>query len=294
MRKKEKISLYIPTKNSSSYLKEVLNSLNFLEKRELIYEILIIDFSDEEEKKKLKRIVSSLDYKIRNKIKIINQKKPGLAIARNMAVKNSKSEIVASIDADCVPEKSWLRILYETLVTENATGVGGRVIELKKLKNIGLGDKWRAKHLKQHLGNNKIINPKFLPGANTIFYKKHLKMVGYYNELYKSNYEDVDISKRLMQSGFKLVYEPRAKVYHIKKDNIFSVVKTNWAWGFYGNEPKVFYEVAKRALFNIYITLKYAIIDLFNLDFDLAIIDFLILPVNFYLDLRWLLKKALN
>ncbi|MGB9748643.1 MAG: glycosyltransferase [Candidatus Woesearchaeota archaeon] len=286
-----KIAVYIPTKNSSIYLREVLNSFKFLEKKEIIKEILIVDCSSKEEKENIKRIIDSISKEIKKKIRIINQKTFGLASARNIAIKSSKSKIIASIDADCIPEKKWLRILYETLANENASGVGGKVIELERLKNISLGDRWRAKHLRQDFGNKKIINPKFISGANNIFYKKDLEKIGFYNENYKSNYEDVDISKRLLKKGYKLIYEPNAIVYHIKKDSVFSVLKTNWAWGFYGNEPKNLYAIIKRCVFNFYITLKYFFNDLLDFDFKLAIIDILVLPTNFYFDLRWLLKK---
>ncbi|MGF3555272.1 MAG: hypothetical protein ACQXXF_08450 [Thermoplasmatota archaeon] len=102
----------------------------------------------------------------------------------------------------------------------------------------------------------------------------------------------MDISKRLMQKGYKLVYEPRAIVYHIKKDTVWSVLKTNWAWGFYGNEPENLKKLIKRFLFNFYISLKYFINDLKDFEFGFAMIDFLIMPVNFYFDFRWVFKRV--
>ena len=42
-------------------------------------------------------------------VKIIRHKaNKGLAAARNTAVKNIKTDFVASLDADCLPEPDWL------------------------------------------------------------------------------------------------------------------------------------------------------------------------------------------
>lgn len=291
MDKKEKISIYIPTKNSNKYLKESLKYFKNLNKKDLIKEILMIDFSSSKEKEEIKNILNFCDDWLKTKIKIVNQKESGLAKARNIAIKKSNSELIASLDADCIPSKNWLAQLLKTMEEDKAEGVCGRVVELEKLENTSLADKWRAKHLKQDFGNKKIINPPYLIGANTLFKKEVLEKVGLYNEKYKSNYEDVDISKRLIAKGYKLVYEPKAIVYHIKKDNILSVLKTNWAWGFYGNEPNSIISLIKRFVFNFYISLKYAFEDLLNLNVEFLVIDFLIIPINFYFDLLWVIKN---
>jgi len=284
------ITLYIPTKNSSAYLLRVLKAVTHMKEIKRINEILIIDKSNKIEYKKINEITDRIKNTLSEstKIKVIKQKNNGLASARNIAVKESKNNIIASLDSDCIPDKNWLTQLLKTMEKENAVGVGGRVIELKKLERTSLADEWRAIHLKQGFGCKKLINPPFLSGSNALFIKKKLEEIGFYNEKYKTNYEDVDISKRLMKKGYKLVYEPKAIVYHIKKDTIRSVLKTSWAWSFYGNEPTTLTKIFKRILFNFYKTVKYLFEDFINLRLKFLVIDLLILPTHFYYDIRWL------
>ena len=110
--------------------------------------------------------------------------------------------------------------------------------------------------------------------------------MGLYNEKYKSNYEDVDLSLSLKGVGFKIIYEPKAIVYHIKRDTIKSVLKTSWTWSFYGNEPTNVYKKVKRVAFNFYKTLYYFLIDLVHLRFSFLWIDLMILPTHFYYDIK--------
>ena len=275
------ISLYIPTKNSNKYLSKNLNAIESMSDNKLIKEILIIDTSSKREYEKLRQIVRKIKDK---RIKIIKQKNPGLATARNLAIKNSKEELIANLDSDCIPDKNWLSKLINEIQEEDVAGIGGRVIELEKIKKPSLADKWRLVHLKQDWGNKRLINPLYLAGANGLFKREALIKVGLYNEKYKSNYEDVDLSLRLKGAGFKIIYEPKAIVYHIKRDTIKSVLKTSWAWSFYGNEPTTQFSQIKRGFFNIFKTVTYFISDLIHLRFTLLFIDILILPTHIKYD----------
>ncbi|MGF3555271.1 MAG: glycosyltransferase, partial [Thermoplasmatota archaeon] len=172
------ITLYIPTKNSNTYLIKNLDGINALKLKEFINEILIVDGSEKCYYDQLKKIRDLVRKTIKKDLRIIRQKNPGLAKARNIAVKNSHSNLIAALDADCVPSKNWLAQLMKTMEEENADGVCGRVVELQEQKK-SLSDSWRAAHLKQDFGNKKLINPPYLIGANTLFKKEVLENVGF-------------------------------------------------------------------------------------------------------------------
>jgi hypothetical protein len=73
----------------------------------------------------------------------------------------------------------------------------------------------------------------FLFGSNCIFKKISVIDAGGFNERFRSNYEDVDICKRIKASGGDLVYLPWAKVLHLRTDTDLSVLKTKWNWNFW-------------------------------------------------------------
>ncbi len=270
--KQKDVSFYVPVLNAGAYLSRCLSSI--LSQDYPIREIIVIDNGSTDDSA---RIAESF-MKIDKRVKVVREMKKGLANARNTALKKVKGRFVASIDADCVIEPDWLSEIMKDFKDESIAGIGGRLVE---------DSRWRAVHLKQEWGDKRIINPPFLFGVNTVFRTDALKKTGGYNPRFLSNYEDVDVSKQLLAKNFKLVYEPKAVAHHLKEDNIFSLLKTFWAWGFYGNEPKNFMDAIKRLIFNVKKPLELSIEDLMNKRFTFLAIDFLILLSNPLFDFKY-------
>jgi glycosyltransferase involved in cell wall biosynthesis len=209
-------SLYIPCYNSAKTIGYCLEGV--LKQTFPLKEIVLVDDCSTDETVK---IISRYPVKL---IKLpVNL---GLAAARNTAIKNINSEFIASLDADCIPDKDWLKNIMVCFKIRKTAGVGGRLIE----SGTGLLDIWRAVHLKQSWGEKKIDNPEFLFGSNTVFRRDVLLAEGLYNEEFKTNYEDVDISLRVKGKGHTLIYEPKAFVYHAKISTLSTLFNTFWKW----------------------------------------------------------------
>ena len=110
--------------------------------------------------------------------------------------------------------------------------VGGKLIE-KYIKEPA--NHWRSYYLKQHWGDEKIINPQFIFGANFLLNKKKInKLKINYNEEFRTNGEDVNFSKVLKSKKCNLYYEPEAICYHYQFDNTLSLSKRYWRYSYYG------------------------------------------------------------
>ena len=164
---------------------------------------------------------------------ISHDRNRGLAAARNTGMRSARNELVASLDADCVPEPDWLENLLPCLEDPQVAGAGGR---LEETVLTSLADRWRQAHLQESWGDLRVINPPFLFGANGLHRKSALEEVGGYDEVTWTAGcgEDTDMSKRLLKKGYKLVYEPAALVKHIKQDTVRTVLDTRWRWWRYG------------------------------------------------------------
>jgi GT2 family glycosyltransferase len=167
----------------------------------------------------------------------------GLASARNTAIKNTKAELIASLDSDCKPSACWLKRLSGRMANSKVAGAGGKTVEADTSSVV---DRWRSVHMKQHWGDKVSGEPPFLFGSNTLFRRDLLLEVGSYNEKYRSNFEDVDISRRLRGKGYRLVYEPKAVVRHLKKDDISSLMNAFWKWNFSFYLKQGFYNNSNR------------------------------------------------
>lgn len=262
-----KIALYIPCFNSEKTIQACLNAV-FRQVRPA-NDILVIDDGS-----------TDMTVKIAKKypVRIIKHAKNlGLAAARNSAIKNTDAKFIASLDSDCKPSKDWLKHLAKRINSSNVAGVGGRTVEANTSSVI---DSWRAVHMKQHWGNSKKINPSFLFGSNTLFRRDLLLKAGSYNEKYRNNFEDVDISSRLRKKGYSLIYEPQAIVEHLRKDDLSSLLNNFWKWNFAYYIKEGFYRNPERFAFkikdNIGLSNRFLEEDLKNKRYKLIYLDFLI------------------
>jgi glycosyltransferase involved in cell wall biosynthesis len=151
----------------------------------------------------------------------------GLSTGRNKALSLCETPLIASLDADVVPEPEWLEKLIDAMNKENVVGVGGRLDEFYQ---GNLGDKWRAVHMAQHWGEEPLINPRFLYGANNIFKSEVLRSVGGYHDSLRTNYEDMLLCERLYDKRFNLFYEPAAKCSHLRRDTEETILRGFWQW----------------------------------------------------------------
>jgi cellulose synthase/poly-beta-1,6-N-acetylglucosamine synthase-like glycosyltransferase len=219
----------------------------------------------------------------------LKKKGNGIGHARELALKECKTEFIASIDSDCVLDKDWVKRVIKHFENNKVVGVCGKLIEKY---NKSFPDKWRVFHLNQHWGDEKMINPLFLFGSNSIYRVSALKNIGGYNPKYTTNFEDVDISTRLKKAGHLLVYDPSATCYHLKQDNLISVLTTARRWSFYSYEiPDSFINLLKRLLiYNPHYFLHSVIEDSKGFRLELVVITFFVFIYFQIYDVDYFLK----
>lgn len=257
----KKISLYTPCLNAKKTIAKCIEAV--LRQTYPIEEIIIVDDGSSDNT----ALVAS-KYNVR----IIQHKvNMGLAASRNTGVLNSRNEYIASLDADCIPSPDWVEKLIENFTFDNIAGAGGQLIEVNLTT---LADKWRANHLVQSWGSKPIVNPRHLFGNNTIFKKSAIVEVGLYNPKYKTNAEDYDISQRLIKSGYTLIYNPLAKVRHVRSDNIYSVMNTYSKYYYFGYTKKInTINMIRGILVNLYFSTSFFIKDLLHWKINLLSLD---------------------
>ena len=219
-----RLSVYIPCYNAARFIEASIRAL--LDQTRPPDEVLVIDDGSSD---------NSVALASRFPVRVIRHREnKGLAAARNTAFANATHSLVGAIDADVLPDPTWMEYLLEHFVDLHVAGVSGRLIEAHR---TGPANAWRAEQMKQDLGLKRLAieqpSHRRLGGFGTIFRKEAVMNVGGYNERYRTNYEDVDLCARLLAAGHKLVFEPRAVAFHQRCDSIRSVARTCWHWDFY-------------------------------------------------------------
>jgi GT2 family glycosyltransferase len=130
-----------------------------------------------------------------------------------------------------VPDPKWLEILVGELSDERVAMAGGRLIETVL---TSVADRWRRAHMPQDWGTARLDNPRFVFGNNGLARKSAIEDAGGYDERFRTNGEDVDLSQRLRARGYGFIYEPSAIVSHLRQDSVSSVLNAYWRWWKFG------------------------------------------------------------
>lgn len=274
------VSLYIPCYNAAKYIEKCLQSI--LAQTYSIKEILIVDDGSTDNTLEIVKRFSNIRI-------VKHPENRGLGAARNTGIRELNTEFIANIDSDCVAEKDWLKQLMDNMTDTKIAGVGGKLVESNQSTTP---DYWRMVHMKQHWGDEKIVNPDWLWGHSSVFRKSVLDVVNGYQEKFRTNYEDLDLSRRLREKGYTLLYEPQAVVHHLRNDTALSVLNTRWRWTALGvHGPVTALEVVKNLGRNIGRSLKYTGQDIKSDRFSLLALDFALGFYSCYRDLRSLLCR---
>jgi GT2 family glycosyltransferase len=208
------LSVIIVTYNRCKDLAECLDSLFNL--NEPPSEVIVVDSNSTDGTHKLVK-----NYQL----KFINIKERSMVRARNIGFQNAKNDVVAYLDDDVVVSKDWSKYILEPYKDKFVAGVVGRVIPYDDEKTVYLPAKHNA--IGKVFANGTILGNFDVPtqqpievdtliGCNMTFRRNLLLKIGGFDENFRGSCfrDDTDISLRLKRLNYKLIYHPKAIVWH--------------------------------------------------------------------------------
>ena len=160
------VSVIVATFNRAPTLKKTLNGILSVEYPSKFEVIVVNDASTDNTKEMLKK-----EFGKNKKVKVINFKKNrGVCRARNAAIKKARFPIIANMDHDCIPEKSWLKELVKPFEDP-------RVGIVSSYGGYG--------------------------GTSTAFRRSLALKLGGYDEDYYYYREDTDLAFKIIEAGYK-------------------------------------------------------------------------------------------
>lgn len=233
------ISILVPAHNEAKVIEKTVESLLAFDYPADRYEIIVInDNSSDDSAKKLeviqKRYPNRMLYVI-NTDSTIGGK--GKSNALNIGFQKSKGQFIAIYDADNTPEKTALKYLVYTLMSDESLGaVIGKfrtrnrdVNMLTRFINIEtLTFQWMAQ-----AGRWKLFRLCTIPGTNFVIRRDILEQIGGWD--IKAIAEDTEISFRIYQMGYKIKYLPQAVTWEQEPQTLPVWIKqrTRWTKGNY-------------------------------------------------------------
>jgi len=148
------------------------------------------------------------------------------------------AEFVCFVDNDTVADPDFLRFLMETMLKDKNYGVvGGKILSYRwpeRVANAGglyfpaLGYAWARDRHTDRRGEDKTQVVDWVT-AGILVRRAAIQRVGKMREDYFHHTSDVEWPMRIKRNGFKVVYQPKARIYHKGE----SVEKGNHAYSYY-------------------------------------------------------------
>ncbi len=143
----------------------------------------------------------------------------GYGCARNRGLREARGDLLYFLDDDCAAEPDWAEVLFEAVTTGRADLAGGSRIS---------GRSGLAARLEYLSTDGPVLSPRLparpaphLSTSNLLMRREVAERVGCFDEAL-AMCEDRDFTARARDLGFRLLFEPRARVTHYSSVSRFA------------------------------------------------------------------------
>jgi len=199
-----KISFVIPARNEEKSIGQVIDSILKQSEPDLIEEIIVVDNGSTDQTGKVAQSHGQ-------KVTVVYQPKPGIAVARYTGFETAKGEIIATLDADTLLPTTWAeRVVKYFSDNEDIAAVGGPYIyyDLKRSLYLFSYIYMLFGMLPLHLILNHLGLGGIMIGGNGAFRREYLEELKDYPQDIESFGEDVYMVKHLRRRG-KILHSMR-------------------------------------------------------------------------------------
>jgi glycosyltransferase involved in cell wall biosynthesis len=213
------VSVIIPTYNRADILRKTLEAYSAQSGDHQILELLVVDDGSKDHTAK---VVEECRRLSRVSVRYLPQENQGLSAARNHGIRESKGELILFGDDDIIPSLEMVaeHISWHTKHPEPNIGVLGYVTWAPEVRPTpfmvwsgNYGPQFNFGFLKT--GMEVDVGRAYF--CNTTVKASFLRENGIFDETFRQyGWEDLELSYRLQQKGYKLLYNPKAFGYHYK------------------------------------------------------------------------------
>lgn len=214
-----KVSILIVNWNGKEVFKDCLEALEKLTYPS--WELILVDNGSIDGSENL---VSDYKLNFKEYILIKNPKNLGFAPANNQGIKRSSGEYILLLNNDTKITPDFLSIMVDRMEQEQEIGAMQPKIFLSDLEGYldNAGAFLTTSGFLQHWGfkkkdSNEFDNERLIfsaKGACLLTRKALVDKIGLFDDDFGSYFEESDFCYRVWLAGFKVLYYPRARIYH--------------------------------------------------------------------------------
>lgn len=217
-----RVSIIIPVLKINDYI------------RESIPEIAKLDFADYEVIV-LPNIITDEDvreFAKYPKVRLIATIESGPAFKRDFGARSATGDILAFLDDDAYPKTDWLTIALRHFDNDpKIAAVGGPAITpisdsiRQKASGAIFTSKLGGGNLTyRYWPGKKVLEVDDFPSVNLLVKKSVFNEIGGFDSLYWPG-EDTKLCHDIVTSGYKIIYDPRAIVWHHRRASLIKHLK---------------------------------------------------------------------
>ncbi len=219
------VSIIIPVKDRADDLRNCLNSLQQLDYPHDHLEVVVVDDGSSDETPQVAKELGAILLES-------GAVGGGPALARNKGANFSTGAILAFIDSDCTAAPDWLSNLLPAFTDEKLAAVGGWVDGMHHGTAL---DRYEAVMSSLNLGRRELSgggggDTFYLPSCNLLVRKAAFAAVGGFRSELQVG-EDVDLTWRLRDTGWKIQYQPSGTVYHAHRSRVWPFMRRRFDYG---------------------------------------------------------------
>lgn len=225
-------------RNEEKCILECLRSLTNQDYATDNFEIVVVDNASADSTREI-----VLDFiKTFPTARLVDNPRLGVAANRNAGVLAARYPTIAFLDADCQARPNWLTTLERAFSEETArdarvVGVGGPNVApddttlFRRVVAVATTNYWGHHGSVQAMNPHVRVDVDHLPTLNVMYDRKRLIEIGLFDETQGNISEDVDMSHRLTDQGYRLVFEPGAVVTHRWREDAIGWIKNIEVYG---------------------------------------------------------------
>jgi glycosyltransferase involved in cell wall biosynthesis len=215
-------SIIIATFDRDESLRRLLNGIHeHFSAVNIAHEVIIANNArDDKIAEKVDQVIMDFQHRNGTVFRQVREPLPGKCRAQNVAIRQARGAILAFFDDDVEVTPQWLGVAADFFRDRAFDAMQGPILVPPDMENNE--DFLRAQYRYRTINFLKykpgVTEIRTLTGANVAIRQEVFFRIGLFNEQLGPGRsgisEDVEFAQRLVQSGRKIGYEPRAGVYH--------------------------------------------------------------------------------
>ncbi|OGW35300.1 MAG: hypothetical protein A2010_12415 [Nitrospirae bacterium GWD2_57_9] len=212
------VSIVIPLYNAEAHIEQVLKAVLEQDFGGALEIIVVNDGSTD----RSSQVITP--FEAAGKIHVINQENQGAAAATNRGFLAARYRIICSIDSDVVLDRNWLRTVLEEFKDPDVGAVQGYY---RTPDTVSFWARMMGYDVEKRYDD---IPDKYVTQVctgDTAYRKNALDRVGLFDTAFRYGYDN-DMSYRLLQAGYRLVFRKDAQCDHYWKADIKSYIRQQY------------------------------------------------------------------